>query len=174
MVCVQWVMTRIALLLALVACGSDKNDNPTKPGSVVLSWDLNESDRLSIRTAKQTDAKSHELDVEQAVDFEKKFPIKVKVAFETATITFDEDGKQVEHRAPVKVKITAIDAKEFTLTNAKCMGPHFDMNLPPGRDMVLHCLVHAKKPKYDVRLTIFAYGDGRIDENNAKTIKVSR
>ncbi len=86
---------------------------------------------------------------------------------------FDEDGKQVEHRSPVKVTITAIDAKDFTLTKAKCLGPHYDMNLPPGRDMVLHCIVRAQKPKYDVTLTVFAYGDGRIDDNNAKGIKVS-
>jgi hypothetical protein len=165
-------MTRIALLLALIACGSDKNDNPTKPGSVVLTWTLAESDRLSIRSAKQADAKSQELDFAEAVDVDKKVPVKVKVTLETATVTFEEDGKQVEHRAPVNVKITAVDANDFTLTNAKCMGPHYDMQLPPGRDMILHCTVRAKKPKYDLLLTVYAYGDGHIDNGNPKTIKV--
>ena len=81
-------MTRIALILALAACGSDKNANPTEPGSVVLSWDLTQSDRISIRTAKQTDVKSQELDVEQAVDFEKKIPVKVQSPRDRATVAF--------------------------------------------------------------------------------------
>lgn len=155
-------------LLALAACASEKNDNPTKTGTVVLDWQLADSERVSIRTAKQTDSKTQILDYEDAVDFDKKLPVKVKVFVETATVTFEEDGKQVEHRAPVKVTVTAVDANDFTLANGRCRGPHYDMHLPPGRDMTLHCTVDAKKPRYDVDLTIYAYGDGRIDDGKRK------
>jgi hypothetical protein len=167
-------MTRIALLLALVACGPEKNENPTKPGTVLLTWNWNlaEAERIAMRTAKQTDVKTQALDFEQAVDFDKKVPVKVKVALETATLTFEEKGKQVEHRAPMKVTITAVDANDFTLSNAKCMGPYYDMHLPPGRDMILHCIVKVRKPRYDVSLTFYAYGDNRIDDGNPKTFKV--
>jgi hypothetical protein len=165
-------MTRFALLLALVACGPEKNAHPTKAGTEFLHWELATSDRETIRAAKQTDVKSQTLDYTALLAGEEKLPFKVKVQLETATVTFEEAGKQVEHRAPVKLSLTVVDGNDFTLSNAKCGGPHYNMELPPGRDMILHCTAHAKKPRYDIGFTFYAYGDGRIDDGNPKMIKV--
>lgn len=165
-------MTRHVLLLALAACGPGKNANPTKAGTVVLDWKLADSDRASIRTASLSDTKTQTIDYTTYVDPENKTSVKLKIVLETSTVRFGEEGAQREHRAPTKVTVSVIDANDFTLANGKCMGPHYDMGLPPGRDMILHCTLGADKPHWDVGVTFMAYGDGRLDDGIAKRVKV--
>jgi hypothetical protein len=165
-------MTKLALVSLLVLAACTKNPDATTPGTTVIAWQLADSDRSSIRAAKLTDVKTQTFTHDAHPT--KDTTVKVEVTLETATVTFEEDGKQVVHRAPTKLAVKAIDAGGFTLSKSKggCMGPHYDMNLPPSLDMILHCTISAKKPRYDVGFWLYAYGDNRIDDGNPKTIKV--
>lgn len=160
-------LTLFTLFPLVFACSKDKSSDATQPGATVLSWELAKSDRDSIRAAKVSDTKALELEYEGSVSME-NIKVKVKVHLETATVEFEEDGKPVTHRAPVKLRVEAVDANGFTLSQGKCMGPHYTMDIPPARDMILHCVVEATKPRYDVSFTIYAHGDGHIDDGKAK------
>lgn len=161
-------MLRPALALALaLACTPGSDSEATKPGDTVLTWELASSDRESIRAATIREVKSIDLDFDGQVTPDGE-EVKVKVHLETATVEFVEDGATVTHAAPIKLSITAVDAAGFTLSASSCNGPHYTMDLPPAHDMTLHCYVKAKKPRYDVGFTIYAYGDGRIDDGRPK------
>ena len=163
-------MTKLAPCLLLLAACSPSNANPSPPGTNVLHWQLGDSDRTEIRTARQTDTKTTTLAYEAHPTDDTS--IKLNVTLDTATVTFGDPGKEVTHSAPTRLVLTVADAGDFTLSAPKCMGPHYDMALPPSRDMILHCTVKAKKPRYDVGFTIYAYGDGRIDDGVMKKRKL--
>ena len=164
-------MNRVIWAVVLLAACKESNPNPTKAGATILTWQIGDSDRTTIRTAKLTDIKVADYDYD-AVTADTK--VKLKVHLETATAVFVEDGKEVTHTAPTKLEVKVVDANDFTLSTktGACGGPHYDMALPPSRDMILTCRVIAKKPSYDVGFWLYAYGDGRIDDGNPKTVKV--
>jgi hypothetical protein len=161
------------VVLALVVVGCHRsNPNPTAPGTTVLAWELAQSDRETIRSAKLSESTSKDLDyVAHPTD---DTTVKVAIHLETATTVFSEAGEEVNHRAPVKLSVKLVDGADFTLGNGTCMGPHYKLAAPGAapRDMILHCIVKAKKPSYDVSFTIYAYGDGTIDDGRPTTIKV--
>ena len=160
----------LVVLVVLVAC-TQKNTNPTPAGTTILSWDLTQSDREAMRSAKLGDVKVKDIDyTAMAADT----PVNVKLHVETATVVFTEGGAERTHTSPTKMQITLADGKDFTFSGGRCMGPHYKLAAPGDapRDMILHCTVKATKPSYDVSLTIFAYGDGTIDDGVVTTGKV--
>lgn len=163
-------------LLALFAVGaagcSKKNENPTAAGTSILAWELAQSERASIRTAKTSDVKVQEVDY--TAHPTEDTAVKVKVHLETATVVFEEDGKEVTHTAPIKLGLTLVDGADYTLDDGRCMGPNYKLAAPgeAPRDMLLHCTVNATKPNAQVNITIYAYGDGTINDGQPTTVKV--
>lgn len=157
----------IASLCALVAGCSKSNPDATPNGTTVLSWTLDQSDRASIRSAKQSERSVKDIDyVAKPTD---DTEIKLAVHLETATVVFAEDEAEVTHTAPIKLEVKVSDNGDYTLHDGKCMGPNYELAAPgeAPRDMILHCVVKARKPGADVGFTLYAYGDGRIDDGVA-------
>ncbi len=156
--------------LCLAGC-TKKNENPTAAGASILSWDLSQAERVSIRTAKTSDVKVQDVEYIATAGGD---PIKMKVHLETATVVFSEADAERTHASPIKLGVTVVDGADYTFSNAKCMGPDYKLAAPgeAPRDMILFCTVKAKKPNADVGFMIYAYGDGTIDDGNPKTQKV--
>lgn len=161
----------VALALAVLGC-QPSNPNPTAAGTTILSWELAQSDRETIRSAKLSETTVKDFDYEAHPTDDTT--VVVAVHLETATTVFTEAGEQVTHRTPVKLSLKLVGGADFTLGNGRCMGPHYKLAAPgeAPRDMILHCIVKAKKPRYDVSFTIYAYGDGTIDDGRPTKIKV--
>ncbi|MCA9620586.1 MAG: hypothetical protein KC731_16300 [Myxococcales bacterium] len=155
-------VTILLVATGLAACSSSASPDAAKPGDVVLQWDLKESDRASIRSAELADHETFDLHYQGTVTNDAK--IDVEVHLKTAKATFEEDGKTVTHAAPVKLSMKVVDAKGFALSKPSCSGPHYTLDLPPASDMILHCVVRANKPNRDVSFSLYAYGDGHIDD----------
>ena len=160
--------TAIAASICLTALSCSKsNPNPTPNGTTVSSWELARSDRAAIRGARTSDAATKKLAyVAHPTD---DTAVELALELETATVVFEEDGKEVTHAAPIKLRVDVVDNGDFTIGEGKCMGPHYALAAPgqAPRDMILHCVFKATKPSYDVSFTIYAYGDGRIDDGVA-------
>ncbi len=157
--------------LCLVGC-TKKNENPTPAGATILSWELSQSDRESMRSAKLADVKVQ--DLEYTAHPTDDSSVKVKVHLETATVVFVEAGSENTHSSPTKLSLTLVDGADYTLDRGKCMGPHYKLAAPgeAPREMILHCIVKATKPNADVSFSFYAYGDGRIDDGLQSTQKV--
>lgn len=161
----------LVAFLCLVGC-TKKNEHPTPAGASILAWDLSQAYRVSIRSAKTSDVKIQDLDYTAHPTDDSS--VKVKVHLETATVVFTESGREVTHTSATRIELTLVDGADYTLGNGKCMGPHYKLAAPGDapRDMILHCIVKATKPNDDVSFTIYAYGDGTIDDGRPTTQKV--
>jgi hypothetical protein len=153
--------------LCLAGC-TKKNENPTPSGANILAWDLSQAERESVRAAKTSDVNVQ--DIDYTAHPTEDTSVKVKIHLETATIVFNEGGGERTHSSPIKIGMTLVDGADYTLDRGKCMGPHYKLAAPgeAPRDMILHCIVKATKPNAQVSFTIYAYGDGKIDDGVAK------
>ena len=156
-------MTRLAALMLLWLPACSKNPSPTAVGATVLDWKLSQSDRVSIRSAKRSEPSKKSV----AFTAEPSKDTKVQLALdvELATVTFEEDGQQTTHTAPVALSGKVVDGADFTLGPAACQGPHYQLAAPgqAPREMVLMCTLRAKKPNVDALITVTLYGDGRVE-----------
>ena len=167
-------MKTLWVCLLLVAACSKNNPDATLVGTQILDWQLAQSDRETIRQAAASSVKAQDIDyVAHPTD---DTEVKLKVHLETATVKFEEGGRQVTHTAPIKLSVVVVDNGNFTLklSDRNCAGPHYQLAAPGDApdEMLMDCYFHAKKPNYDVGFFIFAYGAGKIDDGVMKKVKV--
>jgi hypothetical protein len=154
------------LFVALLACKpSLNNDNPTKPGTVVLAWDVSKATHAEIAAAKLGEIKRYDLDFSTHLIDADKTLVKLKIHLETATMQLTgADREAHEFSVPTKLTVTAVDAGDYTLGPPKrgCIGPDFKLALPYPRDMILQCYLDADRPRHDLSIALVAFGDGTI------------
>lgn len=155
--------------LGLLACKpSLKNDNPTKPGTVVLAWDVSKATHAEIATAKLGEIKRYDLDFSTHLIDAEKTLVKLKIHLETSTMRLVGDDRALhEYSVPTKLTVTAVDAGDYTLGPPKrgCIGPNFKLALPYPRDMILQCYLDAVRPRHDMAIALVAFGDGTIADD---------
>ena len=158
-------------LFAVVAC-TKSNANPTPAGTTVLDWKLALADREPMRAAKTTDVQAK--DIEYLAHPTDDTTVKLAIHLETATVAFEETGKQVTRRSPIALVVKVVDGDDFTIGNGKCGGPNYPLTAPGDvpNDMLMDCRFKATKPRFDVGFMIYAYSDGRIDDGIVKKTKV--
>ena len=168
------VMKTLLVCLLVVAACSKNNPNATKPGTQILDWKLEQSDRETIRHAATSEVKVQ--DIDYVAHPTEDTDIKLKIHLETATVTYQEAGQQEKHAAPIKLSIVVVDNGNFTVKEStqKCSGPHYQLGAPgeAPHEMLMNCYFHATKPNYDVGFHIYAWGAGKIDDGAPKKTKV--
>jgi hypothetical protein len=153
-------MTGTPWLLMIGACS--RSSGPSAP---VIDWALDRSDRASIRTARQSDqtTRAFAFEVHPTADT----AVELWLTIGLATVTFQEDGREVTHSAPVSLSAGVVDDGGFALGPADCRGPHYpltDQGDAQQSLMMLMCTVKARRPNVDGLFTLVVAGDGRVSE----------
>lgn len=157
----------VALVVSLFAAAgcSDKNDNATPLGTVILSWDHTQSERASMKTAKIGERKS--TNVAHKAKLADGSTVEIGVALVTAPVTLVEDGVTKDYLAPVLLSAKLDKNADFTFAEGKCTGPNYQTARPTPREMIVECRVRARKSSADVVLALDVFGDGRVADSFA-------
>ena len=143
---------RLLIVVALAACG--RHPHPTPPGTKVLAWDISHSDRAALRSAAFSGLTPKDLALADA-----DTGVRLALHLELARATYMEDGTAMALPVLVSLAATVTDANDFTLADARCEGPDYDLALPPTTT-ILDCTLGATRPDADLRIFFQLDGSG--------------
>lgn len=135
----------------------------TPNGTSILSWQLDQSDRASIRNA--TASETRLTDIEHVAHPTKDSSVVVLVELVTGRVAFSEDNETVIHTAPMKLDVRVLDHGGYLIDRPRCTGPHYQLAAPgeAPEEMVLICDFKATKPGANVGFTVNAWGRGAVE-----------
>jgi len=149
---------------AVVAPAPAPSPVATPHGTPVLSWELKQSDRASIRTGLAFEPRRMSMSYVARPTPDTSVTLAIELT--SARVTFSEDNEPVTHTAPIKLDVRVLDSGGYKFERVRCMGPHYQLAAAgqTPEEMLMHCWFRVTKPNANVGFTIYAWGNGTIND----------
>lgn len=136
----------------------------TPHNTQVLDWDLQQSDRASIRTGIAFEPRR--MSMAYVARPTPDTSVTLAIELTSARVTFTEDDVPVTHTAPIKFDVRVLDGGGYQFERVACMGPHYKLAAAgqTPEEMVMHCWFRVTRPNANVGFTIYVWGNGSISD----------